>query len=472
VDILVCNHALTGVDGPLGELSAAELDQHWAVDARSNILLAQAFAAQHDGRPGGNVVFLTSGQHLEPLPGEVAYAAAEAALAGITTTLADQLVDRGIRLNTVNPGPVDTGYLALEMWRAAAPMPPFGRYGDPDDPARLISWLVTDEARWITGQVINTEGGSGRWHPAAPRNKRPISAGNWPPWSRAPPVSTPHRTSLASASLLRQVGMTRRSGKLLRLVAAVVAAAALLAPQAQAAPAAGEAPEEFVALRDVAPTVIQEIRYHGSHNFVGHPIPGYREPECLLTRPAAEALRDAQRKLLPMGYSLKVYDCFRPQRSVDFFVRWSEDPSDQRMKEEFYPRIDKERLFPEGYIAEQSGHSRGSTVDLTLVELPVRPQRPFLPGEPLTACYAPHHERFPDNSIDMGTGYDCFDELAHTDDPRVEEPARRNRQLLKSVLESVGMENYPYEWWHFTLVDEPFPDTYFDFPVSRGSLRG
>ena len=93
-------------------------------------------------------------------------------------------------------------------------------------------------------------------------------------------------------------------------------------------------------------------------------------------------------------------------------------------------------------------------------------------GEPLTACYAPHHERFPDNSIDMGTGYDCFDELAHTDDPRVEEPARRNRQLLKSVLESVGMENYPYEWWHFTLVDEPFPDTYFDFPVSRGSLRG
>jgi 3-oxoacyl-[acyl-carrier protein] reductase len=129
VDILVCNHALTGVDGPLGELSAAELDQHWAVDARSNILLAQAFAAQHDGRPGGNVVFLTSGQHLGPLPGEVAYAAAEAALAGITTTLADQLVDRGIRLNTVNPGPVDTGYLALEMWRAAAPMPPSAATG-------------------------------------------------------------------------------------------------------------------------------------------------------------------------------------------------------------------------------------------------------------------------------------------------------------------------------------------------------
>lgn len=164
VDILVCNHALTGEDGPLGGLSS-ELDRHWAVDARSVILLAQAFANQHDGRPGGTVVFLTSGQQLGPLPGEVAYAAAKAALAGVTTTLADQLGEQGIRLNTVNPGPVDTGYLTDGMWHEVAPMFPFGRYGHPDDPARLISWLVTDEAQWITGQILNTEGGFGRWRP-------------------------------------------------------------------------------------------------------------------------------------------------------------------------------------------------------------------------------------------------------------------------------------------------------------------
>lgn len=164
VDILVCNHALTGEDGPLGGLTT-ELDRHWAVNARSAILLAQAFANHHDGRNGGAIVFMTSGQYLGPLPNEVAYAAAKAALAGVTTTLADQLADQGIRVNTVNPGPVDTGYLTEDMWRQVAPMFPFNRYGEPDDPARLISWLVTDEAQWITGQLINTEGGFGRWRP-------------------------------------------------------------------------------------------------------------------------------------------------------------------------------------------------------------------------------------------------------------------------------------------------------------------
>ncbi|MFD4401258.1 SDR family oxidoreductase [Nocardia sp. NPDC058499] len=165
IDVLVCNHALTGEDGALGEITAQQLDRHWAVDARSSILLAQAFARQHDGRPGGSVVFMTSGQALGPLPGEVAYAAAKAALAGVTTTLADQLADQGIRVNTVNPGPVDTGYLTAEMWQLVEPMFPFGRYGRPEDPARLIAWLATDEAAWITGQIINTEGGFGRWRP-------------------------------------------------------------------------------------------------------------------------------------------------------------------------------------------------------------------------------------------------------------------------------------------------------------------
>ncbi len=165
LDALICNQALSGSDGALGELTAAELDRHWAVNARASILLAQAFAQHHESGKPASIVFLTSGQGLGPMPGEVAYAAAKAALAGITVTLADQLADEGIRVNTVNPGPVDTGYLTAEMWRTVAPMFPFGRFGAPDDPARLISWLVTDEAEWITGQIINTEGGFGRWRP-------------------------------------------------------------------------------------------------------------------------------------------------------------------------------------------------------------------------------------------------------------------------------------------------------------------
>ncbi|WP_295146993.1 SDR family oxidoreductase [Saccharopolyspora sp.] len=163
LDVLVCNHARSGSDGALGELDAEVLDGHWAVNTRSSILLAQAFAAHHDGRPGGRVVFLTSGQQLGPMPGEVAYAAAKGALAEITLTLSDQLADSGITVNTVNPGPVQTGYLGERDWHVVAPMFPFGRYGEPDDPARLIAWLSTDEARWITGQVINTEGGFARW---------------------------------------------------------------------------------------------------------------------------------------------------------------------------------------------------------------------------------------------------------------------------------------------------------------------
>ncbi len=163
VDILICNHAMSGEDGALGELTAQMLDVHWAVDVRSCLLLAQAFVRQHDGRAGGRVIFMTSGQGLGPLPGEVAYAAAKAALAGVTLTLADQLADVGITVNTVNPGPVDTGYMTPELVRQLAPMMPFGRFGEPDDPARLIAWLVSDDGLWMTGQVLNTEGGFARW---------------------------------------------------------------------------------------------------------------------------------------------------------------------------------------------------------------------------------------------------------------------------------------------------------------------
>lgn len=271
----------------------------------------------------------------------------------------------------------------------------------------------------------------------------------------------------------------RRHGARVPVAAVLLALAVLLAPAVlvAAAPSARaepepKAPPEFVALSEVDPTILQEIRYTTSHNFVGDPVDGYRKPMCLLTRDAAEALRRAQWKLLWRGYSLKVYDCYRPQRAVDHFVAWAQDLGDQRMKEEFYPRVDKTRLFSDGYIAERSGHSRGSTVDLTLVRLPAWPTRPYVPGEPLTPCFAPREERFPDNSVDMGTGYDCFDTLSHTLDPRITGEQRANRLLLKESLEEVGFVNYEAEWWHYSFRREPFPDTYFDFPVHPRSLTG
>jgi 3-oxoacyl-[acyl-carrier protein] reductase len=162
LDILVCNHARGG-DGPLGTLDAALLDAIWAVNTRSTILLTQAFAARHDGRPGGRVIFMTSGQDLGPMTGEVAYAASKGALASVVKTLADQLADQQITLNAVNPGPVDTGYASPEVHEAVRRHFPQQRWGVPDDPARLIAWLATDESVWITGQVINTEGGFRRW---------------------------------------------------------------------------------------------------------------------------------------------------------------------------------------------------------------------------------------------------------------------------------------------------------------------
>ncbi|MFC3893864.1 M15 family metallopeptidase [Lentzea rhizosphaerae] len=226
-----------------------------------------------------------------------------------------------------------------------------------------------------------------------------------------------------------------------------------------------QATSGFVVLRDVDPTILHDIRYDTAHNFVGTRIDGYQAPLCILTRPAALALRKVQREMLAQGLTLKVYDCYRPQRAVDHFVRWARDLADQRMKAEFYPNVDKTRLFEDGYIAEKSGHSRGSTLDLTVVKLPPRHQRAYVPGEKLVHCFAPN--RFPDNTVNMATGYDCFDTLSHTDDPRVTGKARDNRQLLKSAMGRAGFRNLPEEWWHFTLNGEPYPDTYFDFPVAR-----
>lgn len=166
LDVLVCNHARSGGDGPLAEQTADSLDAHWQVNTRSTLLATKAFAVQHDGRPGGRVVWMTSGQLLGPMTQEIAYAASKAALAGVTASVADGLIERGIVLNTVNPGPVNTGYLDQETRDRPADVLddvlahfPGGRFGEPDDPARLIAWLVSDEGRWVVGQVISTEGG-------------------------------------------------------------------------------------------------------------------------------------------------------------------------------------------------------------------------------------------------------------------------------------------------------------------------
>ncbi|MCZ7415562.1 MULTISPECIES: M15 family metallopeptidase [unclassified Streptomyces] len=240
----------------------------------------------------------------------------------------------------------------------------------------------------------------------------------------------------------------------------------------EAGAAQERAPAGFVALADVAPGVLQEIRYAGPHNFVGERVDGYREGTCLLARETALALREVHRAAQRHGYGLKTYDCYRPQRAVDHFVRWALERSDVRMKAEFYPRVAKDRLFSEGYIARRSGHSSGGTVDVTLVPRWVPGTRSYVPGEPLVPCFAPRTVRFPDASVDMGTGYDCFDAKARTLHPGVTGAQRANRLLLKRLMEAEGFANLPQEWWHFTHRDQPFPHRRFDFPVTRDAVGG
>jgi D-alanyl-D-alanine dipeptidase len=200
-------------------------------------------------------------------------------------------------------------------------------------------------------------------------------------------------------------------------------------------------PPGFVDLGKAVPGIALEIRYAGSHNFIGKPIDGYVHPRALLSHLAAAALAKAQEELRPFGFGLKVFDGYRPQRAVDHFVRWSHDAADQKMKTEFYPQVDKAKLFELGYIAEKSGHSRGSTVDLTLVVLA------------------------DGTDLDMGSPYDLFDPVSWPDSANVSPAQRAHRLLLREVMLRAGFKPYAQEWWHFTLEGEPFPDTYFDFPV-------
>jgi D-alanyl-D-alanine dipeptidase len=238
-------------------------------------------------------------------------------------------------------------------------------------------------------------------------------------------------------------------------------------------PAAADSalPEGFVYLRDIDPTIVQDIRYAGSHNFVGRPINGYLAAECILTAQAANALETAQVALGRENLSLIVWDCYRPKRAVEDFWQWSKDPALSKMKAEFYPRTAKEKLFDLGYIAKRSAHSRGSTVDLGIVPATVSSTPPADPSPPLKACTSPKGDRFEDGTIDFGTGYDCLDVLANTSNPLVGRLALHNRQILRSSMKAAGFRPYAKEWWHFELVDEPFRDG-FDFEVSAPASLG
>jgi len=203
----------------------------------------------------------------------------------------------------------------------------------------------------------------------------------------------------------------------------------------------------FVVLADYVPGIIQEIRYHSTYNFIGERIDGYEEPCALLTVEAARALRSVSGELNSQGFRLKIFDAYRPARAVKQFVQWSADDLDLRMKPFFYPDLDKADLFERGYIAKQSSHSRGSTVDLTLLEMETGKE------------------------VDMGGPFDLFSEVSHPDYKGITTEQQLNRKYLRNAMLRNGFEPIFCEWWHFTLKNEPYPETYFDFPVSAAYLR-
>ena len=230
-----------------------------------------------------------------------------------------------------------------------------------------------------------------------------------------------------------------RAVQVLAILAATIAA---LAASAAAVRSQGAAPPAgFVRLGDAIPGIMLDARYYGADNFVGAPVDGYEAPTAILTQPAADALRKVQATLRARGFALKVFDAYRPQTAVDHFVRWAADPVDERTKAEYYPDVPKSELFARGYIAEMSGHSRGSTVDLTVVRLSDGAE------------------------LDMGTPFDFFGPESAVDYDDLTDAQRANRRLLADAMLAYGFEPYPEEWWHYTLADEPYPGTYFDFPV-------
>lgn len=206
-------------------------------------------------------------------------------------------------------------------------------------------------------------------------------------------------------------------------------------------------PSGFTVLADFVPGIIQEIRYYSSYNFIGERIDGYEEPCALLTKEAARALKSVANEMNVRGYRLKVFDAYRPATAVKHFVLWGIEDTDIRMKQYFYPDLEKQELFIKGYIAKQSSHSRGSTVDLTLLDMASGKE------------------------VDMGSPFDFFGEISHPDYRGITDEQYQNRMELRNCMIRNGFEPIDCEWWHFTLKDEPYPDTYFDFPVSSGYLK-
>ena len=206
-------------------------------------------------------------------------------------------------------------------------------------------------------------------------------------------------------------------------------------------------PSGFVVLAEYVPGIIQEIRYYSTYNFIGDRIDGYEEPVALLTIEAARALKSAANELFVQGYRLKVFDAYRPASAVKHFVLWGIEDQDIRMKNYFYPDLKKQELFSKGYIASRSSHSRGSTVDLTLFDMATGKE------------------------VDMGSPFDYFGVESHPDYSGITEEQYENRMTLQRVMVRNGFEPIDCEWWHFTLADESYPDTYFEFPVSSRILR-
>ncbi len=228
----------------------------------------------------------------------------------------------------------------------------------------------------------------------------------------------------------------------------------------------------FVYLRDIDPSIIHDIRYAGYDNFMGGPVPGYKAPECILLRSAAKALSRVQEDLKSLGLSLKVYDCYRPKRAVDAFVRSAADRKADASLKRFYPNISRSQLLRLGYVASPSMHSKGATVDLTLVARPENEAAPFDPARKYGACTATPEDRAPDNSVDMGTGYDCFDPKSHTRSRAISPEQRERRQTLRKAMATQGFSNYSKEWWHYTYGPASGGARY-DFPVApRGGDDG
>ena len=206
-------------------------------------------------------------------------------------------------------------------------------------------------------------------------------------------------------------------------------------------------PSAFVLLADYVPAVVQEIRYYSTYNFIGERIDGYEEPCAILTRQAARALKAVSNEMNVRGYRLKIFDAYRPACAVKHFVLWGIEDTDIRMKPYFYPDLEKQELFMKGYVASKSSHSRGSTVDLTLLDMKTGKE------------------------VDMGSPFDYFSEVSHPDYKGVTKEQYDNRMFLQDLMVRGGFVPVDCEWWHFTLKDEPFPDTYFEFPVSSEFLK-